>query len=150
MALKNHMMKIGPCIFPVGSPSNSSRCVSCDCMISVVGSGCVFLAGDGGGAGGSAGDCDSVGDSGRDGSRIDDVVTELSDEGLADREVSVDIGGTIVSALGRPKKRPFASRVFIFIIYLPRVLCEATTRRYVRTGQNLTGTGTLILDNWDF
>ena len=78
------------------------------------------------------------------------MVTELSDEGLADREVSVDIGRTIVSALGRPKKRPFASRVFIFIIYLPHVLCEATTRRYGRAGQNLTGAGTLILGNWDF
>ena len=94
------MIKISPCTFSVGSPLNSSRCVNHDCMISVIGSGCGFWAGDGGGAGGNPGDCDRAGDSGHDGSRIDDAVMELSDEGLDGREGSAGIGRTIVSDLG--------------------------------------------------
>ena len=84
-------------------------------MISVVGSDCGFWAGDRGGAGGNAGDCDRTGDSGCDGSRIDDAVRELSDEELDDKGGSDGVGGTMVSDLGRPKKRPFASRMFMFL-----------------------------------
>ena len=120
-------------------------------MINVVGSGCDFWAGDGGGAGANAGDCDRAGDSGRDGLVIDDAVMELSDERLDDSEGSTGIGRTTMLDLGQHEKCPYASRgpVFMFIIDFPCVLCKATTRCYARTGQNLTGAGTLTLGNWD-
>ena len=85
-------------------------------MVYVLVSGWGFWAGvwtgDGGGAGGSAGDRDSGGVD------ILDVVTELSVLvmelsvwGLEDRELFVDVVGTIVSVLFRAAKRPLLSWV---------------------------------------
>jgi hypothetical protein len=94
------MIKVGPCSVPSGSPSNSSRYVNC---MALLGSGCGFWIGDGGGAEGIAGDCDN-GDS-----VMKDADKEVSDNKLDDnRESSVD-EGTIVSVLFRARKRPLLS-----------------------------------------
>src|ERR1700733_2844646 len=79
MIRKNRMMNVGPWILPSGLPSNSSRVVSG--MMGELGSGTGVWLGDGGGAGGKAGD--RVGDW----SDSVDVVSELSDSRLEDKEV---------------------------------------------------------------
>jgi len=69
-----------------------------------LGSGTGVWLGDGGGAGGKAGD--RVGDW----SDSVDVVSELSDSRLEDKEVVVDGVKVMVSALFRFRKRPLLSR----------------------------------------
>jgi hypothetical protein len=102
------MIKVGPCSVPSGSPSNSLRYVNC---MALLGSGCGFWIGDGGGAEGIAGDCDN-GDS-----VMKDADNEVSDNKLDDnRESSVD-EGTMVSVLFRARKQPLLSRRAEAVIY---------------------------------
>jgi hypothetical protein len=77
-------------------------------MIGELGSGSGIWLGDGGGAGGNAGD--------RVGDWLDsiDVVRELSDGRLEERELDVDVVKVMVSALFRFRKRPLLSRSMSF------------------------------------
>ena len=83
-----------------------------------------FWTGDGGGAGGNAGE--------RDGGGLDvvDVVIKLSDWGLDDKEEFVVAAGTIVPARFHAVKRPLLSRFMYLLRVVLRVLGEAVARRF--------------------